>query len=58
MNHGNKPGRIVLIIGLVTLAAGLLVAFTVSAAASQILLFSSILLNTTGITLLRGGRRK
>lgn len=53
MKKTKKAGRIVLAIGLVLLIAGVIITFTIGTILAQILLFSSILINSAGIMLLR-----
>lgn len=56
MNTVNRLGRIFLVIGIAALIAGVAAAFLIGGLTSQILLFSSILLNTLGITMVRSGK--
>lgn len=50
-------GWIVLVLGVLMLAGGLICSLTVGTVAVQVLLFSSIFVNTIGITLLRWRRK-
>lgn len=54
MNKRRKVGKIILAAGIAALFAGIVVTFTVGTILAQILLFSSILINSAGIMLLRG----
>jgi|GEM_PF-1067455 len=57
-NTVNKVGKFVLLIGILLLAAGLvcLMTMTFGARAVPVLLFSSILVNAAGITMIRHGK--
>lgn len=55
MNQLKKTGKVLLFVGILLLAAGILFAFAIGTIATPILLGASVILNALGVTLLRGG---